>query len=223
MRLKQRKPWPKDSSRKGDGQISNTGSSIYDILVFSFTDTHTADEVVNELKASQKLGGYKVVAEAVVIREADGSVHVHEPGEGGKGATIGAVVGGAIGLLGGPVGVLWLAAAGGALGGVAGHFAGRSIPADDLKQIGEQLQPNSSAFLALVENTDAEAVVNSMSGVQANVVRVTLGDELSGTIAQSVEADVTASAPQASQATQPAATDAAAPAASQDAKETPKQ
>ena len=200
--------------------MSNTGSSIYNILVFSFTDTHTADEVVNELKASQKLGGYKIVAEAVVIREADGSVHVHEPGEGGKGTTIGAVVGGAIGLLGGPVGVLWLAAAGGALGGVAGHFAGRSIPEDDLKKIGEQLQPNSSAFLALVENTDAEAVVNSMSGVNANVVTVTLGDELSGTIAQAVEADITVTAPQASQA--PAAAEATAPATSQDARETPK-
>ena len=195
--------------------MSDTGSSIYNILVFSFTDTHTADEVVNELKASQKLGGYKVVAEAVVIREADGSIHVHEPGKGGRGATIGAVVGGAIGLLGGPVGVLWLAAAGGALGGVAGHFAGRSIPADDLKKIGEQLQPNSSAFLALVENTDAEAVVNSMSGVNANVVTVTLGDELSGTIAQSIEADVTVTDPQASQA--------AAPAFSKDTKEAPKQ
>jgi uncharacterized membrane protein len=210
-------------NRRGDVKMSNTGSSIYDILVFSFADTHTADEVVNELKASQKLGGYNVVAEAVVIREADGSVHVHEPGEGGKGATIGAVVGGALGLLGGPVGVLWLAAAGGALGGVAGHFAGRSIPADDLKKIGEQLQPNSSAFLALVEETDAEAVVNSMSGIQANVVTVTLGDELSGTIAQAVEAGVSVSAPQTSQATQPSATEAAAPAASQDAKETPKQ
>ena len=211
--------------------MSNTDSSIYDILVFSFADTHTADEVVNELKASQKLGGYKVVAEAVVIREADGSIHIHEPGEGGKGATIGAVVGGAIGLLGGPVGVLWLAAAGGALGGVAGHFAGRSIPADDLKKIGEQLQPNSSAFLALVEDTDAEAVLNSMSDVQANVVTVTLGDELSGTVAQAVTADVTVSAPQASQAatpttsesTKPSEGSAAAPAASQDAKETPKQ
>ena len=132
-------------------------------------------------------------------------------------------MGGAIGLLGGPVGVLWLAAAGGALGGVAGHFAGRSIPADDLKKIGEQLQPNSSAFLALVENTDAEAVVNSMSGVNANVVTVTLGDELSGTIAQAVEADVTVIAPQASQATPQASTEAAAPATSEDTRETSKQ
>ncbi len=203
--------------------MSKSGSSIYDILVFSFADTQTADNVVNELKASQKLGGYKVVAEAVVIHEADGSVHVHEPGEGGKGATIGAVVGGALGLLGGPVGVLWLAAAGGAVGGVAGHFAGRSIPADDLKKIGEQLQPNSSAFLALVENTDAEAVVNSMSGVNANVVTITLGDELSGTIAQAVEADVTVTPQQASQATTPAATESATPATSEATKETSKQ
>jgi len=203
--------------------MSNTGSSIYNILVFSFTDTHTADEVVNELKASQKLGGYKVVAEAVVIHEADGSVHVHEPGEGGKGAAIGAAVGGAIGLLGGPLGVLWLAAAGGAVGGVAGHFAGRSIPADDLKKIGEQLQPNSSAFLALVENTDAEAVVNSMSDINANVVTITLGDELSGTIAQAIEADVSVKAPQASQATTSTTTEAATPATSEETKETSKQ
>ena len=202
--------------------MSNTGSSIYDILVFSFTDTHTADDVVNE-KASQKLGGYKVVAEAVVIHEADGSVHVHEPGEGGKGAAIGAVVGGALGLLGGPVGVLWLAAAGGAVGGVAGHFAGRSIPANDLKKIGEQLQPGSSAFLALVENTDAEAVVNSMSGINANVVTITLGDELSGTIAQAIEADVSVAPEQASQLSKPATTDTATAATGEETKETSKQ
>jgi hypothetical protein len=36
--------------------------------------------VVNEVQASQKPGGYKVV----VIREADSSIHVHEPGKGGK-------------------------------------------------------------------------------------------------------------------------------------------
>src|SRR5437764_13853271 len=195
--------------------MNSKGSSIYNILVFSFADTQTADAVVHELKASQKLGGYKVVAEAVVVRESDGSVHVHEPGKGGRAATIGAVAGGVLGLLGGPAGVLWLAAAGGALGGVAGHFAGRSIPAADLKQIGEQLQPNSSAFLALVEDTDAEAVVNNLAGYNANVVTVTLGDELSGTIAQAVEADVTMTAPQASQATPPAT--------SEDTKETSKQ
>ncbi len=198
--------------------MSNKGPSIYDILAFSFADTRTADAVVNELKASQKLGDYKVEAEAVVIREADGSVKVHEPGKGGRDATIGAVAGGFLGLLGGPVGVLWLAAAGGGLGGVVGHFAGRAIPADDLKQIGEQLRPNSSAFLALVEDTDAEVVVNSMSGYKANVVTVTLGDELSGTIAQAVEADVAEPGAQTSQE----ATSMTSQATKEDTKQTPK-
>ncbi len=201
----------KGSSKK---RSSKKGSTIYDILVFSFAGTQAAGEVVQELKSGQNLGGYKVVAEAVVVREADGSVKVHEPGAGGKGATIGAVAGGALGLLGGPAGVLWLAAAGGAIGGVAGHFAGREIPKKDLKQIGAQLQPNSSAFLALVEDTDAEAMVNSMSGYEANVVTVTLGDKLSGTIAQAVEVDVEGSAPTKGQA--------ATTAASQPAKEAPK-
>jgi uncharacterized membrane protein len=179
--------------------MNKQGSSIYDILVFAFTDTRTADAVVEELKASQKLGGYKVVAEAVVIHEADGSVHIHEPGKGGRGATIGAVAGGALALLGGPVGVLALAVTGGVIGGVAGHFAGREISADDLKQIGAQLPPNSSAFLALVENTDAEAVVNNMKGYKANVVTVTLGDELSGTIAQAIAAEIQVPASQTGQ------------------------
>ena len=203
--------------------MSKKGSSIYNILVFSFTDTQTAGEMVKELKSQQKLEGYKVVAEAVVVREADGSIKVHEPGKGGRDAAIGAAVGGALGLFGGPVGVLWLAAAGGSIGGVIGHFAGRAIPKKDLEQIGEQLQPNSSAFMALVEDTDAEAIVNSMAGYNANVITVTLGDELSGTIAQSVEADVTVSAPQANQAATPAASETAPPAPSEVAKETPKQ
>ena len=179
--------------------MNKQGSSIYDILVFAYADTRTADAVVEELKASQKLGGYKVVAEAVVIHEADGSVHIHEPGKGGRGAAIGAVAGGALALLGGPVGVLALAVTGGVIGGVAGHFAGREISADDLKKIGAQLPPNSSAFLALVEDTDAEVVVNSMKGYKANVVTVTLGDELSGTIAQAIAAEIQVPASQTGQ------------------------
>ena len=57
-------------------------------------------------------------------------------------------------------------------------------------------------------------MVNSMSGYEASVVTVTLGDKLSGTIAQAVEVDVEGSAPTKGQA--------ATTAASQPAKEAPK-
>ena len=69
--------------------------------------------------------------------------------------------------------------------------------------------------MALVEDTDAEAIVNSMAGYNANVITVTLGDELSGTISQVTEADIEVTAPETGQAAQPAAEQAEKPATEQ--------
>jgi uncharacterized membrane protein len=170
------------TTKQGSGKV-------YHIVMFSFADTRSADEAVKEIKAEQKTEGYKVVAEAVVIREADGSVHIHEPGRGGVGGTIGAVAGGLLGLLGGPVGVLALAAAGGVAGGVAGHFIGRSIPAEDLKKAGESLPPNTSAFMVLVEDIESETLIRDLAIPNANVVTLTVGDELSGVIVSAIDAE----------------------------------
>ena len=63
-------------------------------------------------------------------------------------------------------------------------------PAKELKALGEQMQPNSSAFMAIVEDVDAENVLNDMAGYSANVITLTVGDELSGQIAAAVAADV---------------------------------
>ena len=46
--------------------------------------------------------------------------------------------------------------------------------------------PDSSAFLLLVEDIESEAVVDSMKGYNANVVTLTVGDDLSGQIASYV-------------------------------------
>ena len=61
----------------------------------------------------------------------------------------------------------------------------------DLKQIGESMTPDSSAFLLLVEDVESEAVVDSMKGYNANVVTLTVGDELSGEIASYVAGEAT--------------------------------
>ena len=52
------------------------------------------------------------------------------------------------------------------------------------------MQPDTSAFLLLLEDKETEAVIKSMSGYSANVVTLTLGDELSGEIAQVVAGEV---------------------------------
>lgn len=166
------------------------GNKVYDIVLFSFIGEKTAAGIVEEIKAQQKLAGYTLIAEGVVERDQSGKLHIHEPGRGGRGGSIGAIAGGVAGLFFGPAAVLFLAVTGGTIGGVAGHFAGRAIPADDLKQLGDALPVNSSAFVVLIEDTTAEQLIGTMQGYTTDVVTVTVGDELSGEIDMALFADI---------------------------------
>jgi len=166
-------------------------SNVYNILAFNFAGQDTAKETVKEVRSSGALEGYKIAAEAIVEQDANGKVHFHETGHGGLGAVGGAVVGGLLGLIGGPAGILAWAVGGAVVGGVAGKYLGRPIAKGDLEEIGEAMQPDTSAFLLLLEDTDSEAVVKNMSGYSTNVVTLTMGDELSGQIASYVAGAVT--------------------------------
>ena len=165
-------------------------SAVYNILAFVFDGQGTAKQNLKDAKSAGAFEGYEIVAQAIVEQDPKGKVHIHEPGHGVWGAVIGGTVGGLLGLIGGPVGVLALAASGAAVGGVAGHLD-RAIPKDDLEEIGEAMTPNTSGILLLLEDTYSEAAVDSMSGYNANVVTLTVGDELSGQIAQYTAGEAT--------------------------------
>jgi uncharacterized membrane protein len=169
----------------------DTSSAIYNILAFCFDGQDTAKETLKEAKAAGALEGYTVLAQATVEQDEKGKVHIHEPGKGGVGATAGAVGGGLLSLIGGPVGLLAWAVGGAVVGGVAGKYLGRPIAKGDLKEIGDALSPDSSAVLLLLEDKDTEAAVDGMSGYKAQVVTLTVGDELSGEIAQFAAGTVT--------------------------------
>ena len=158
-------------------------SAVFNILAFNFDGEKTAEETVKEIKKSGALDGQLIVAEAVVSVNEKGKPHIHEPGHGVLGGTIGAFGGGLLGLIGGPAGLLAWTVGGAVVGGVAGKYLGRPFSRGDLKEIGEAMSPDSSAFLLLVEDIDSEVVVDSLEGYNANVVTLTVGDELSGQIA----------------------------------------
>ena len=169
---------------------NGNGSAVYNILAFAFVGKDTAGLTLDEIEIDDLLEGYDIVAQAVVEQDEKGKVHVHEPGKGGKGAAIGGAIGGVLGIFGGPAGVLALGAAGAAIGGWAGHLD-RYIPKEDLEELGEALSPDSSALLLLLEDTYSEGVINDMGGYEANVVTLTVGDDLSGEIAQYTAGAVT--------------------------------
>ncbi|MBE2223881.1 MAG: DUF1269 domain-containing protein [Anaerolineae bacterium] len=170
-------------------------AAVYNILAFNFAGEKTAEETVKEIRKSGVLNGQLIVAEAIVSVDAKGKSHIHEPGHGIAGGTMGVVAGGLLGLIGGPAGLLAWTVGGAVVGGVAGKYLGRPFSKGDLKEIGEAMQPDTSAFLLLVEDWTSENIINRMDGYNANVITLTVGDELSGEIAQMTTVEVTEDAP----------------------------
>ena len=169
-------------------------NTVYHIIAFTFPGQKRADEVVDDLKASAKTANMKIVTSAVVEVDVKGKTHVDETGHGTAGAATGLVAGGLLGLIGGPAGLLVWALGGALIGGVAGKRVGQVIPKEDLEALGRQLPPNSSAFIVIVEDRDAEAAIDQMEGYNAQVVTLTIGSQASGEIDAWVAAEVTAPA-----------------------------
>lgn len=165
-------------------------STIYNVLAFTFEGEDTAKDIVKQIKKSGSLDGQAIVAEAIVSVNEKGKTHIHEPGHGVLGGAVGVVGGGILGIIGGPAGLLAWTVGGAVVGGVAGKYLGRPFSNGELKEIGESMPPDSSAFLLLVEDFQSEDVINHMDGYNANVVTLTIGDELSGQIAQYVSGEV---------------------------------
>ena len=168
-------------SKKDKGQ-----AAVYNIVAFNFDGKDTAKETIKQAKKAGALDGYDIVVEAIVEQDEKGKVHLHEPGHGIMGGAVGAGGGALLGLIGGPAGLLAWTVGGAVVGGAAGKYFGRPISKGDLKEIGEAMSPDTSAFLLLLEDTQTEDVVKSMSGYSAAVVTLTVGDELSGQIASYV-------------------------------------
>jgi len=168
----------------------DTGSAIYEIVAFCFDGQKTAKQTFKNAKKAGLLDGYAIVVQAIVEQNKKGKVSVNEAGRRGVGATVGVVAGGLLGLIGGPAGLLAWTVGGAVVGGIAGKHLGQPIAKGDLKELGKSLTPDSSAVLLLLEDVYTEAAVDSMSGYTANVVTLTLGNELSGEIARFVAGSV---------------------------------
>jgi uncharacterized membrane protein len=158
----------------------------YHLVMCSFDGRETAARVVARLKLERVLEGCEIEGEALVTRDASGRIHYHEKGSAGMGATVGATTMGIIGFVGGPVVLPIMVVAGALLGGVAGHFAGQVLPAEDLRRVAESLQPDHSAWLGLVDTAHADAVAGVFEGEKAEILNIPVEAELSAAIREAV-------------------------------------
>ena len=129
------------------------------LLVAAYVDENRADATLDDLKQARDAQQF-YFDDAVVVRcDANGKVHTNETGDmsTGKGAGIGALIGGVIGILGGPAGIVIGAGAGAALGGIAAHTDG-GFDDDSIKQLGAALTPGSSALVVTTSQDFVESV-----------------------------------------------------------------
>jgi uncharacterized membrane protein len=131
--------------------------------VAAYRDERAADQVADALKRAKGYGQIYYQNLAVVRKNPEGKVKIKETGDMsfGPGAGIGAVVGGALGLLAGPGGLVAGAAAGAAIGGAGAALHDAGIPDERLEEIGDVLGPGNSAVIGIFEQVrvDKETMV----------------------------------------------------------------
>jgi uncharacterized membrane protein len=146
-------------------------------LVAVFSEEATAGEA---LKAIQKAKvDEKIYFEdaSVIKRDPDGSIHIKETDDAsaGKGAGIGAVIGGVIGLIGGPAGVVIAAGTGAAIGGLMAK-GDAGFRDKDLEEVGENLDPGTSALVAITSQAFLDPTRDYLAQYDAKVTTHELGE-----------------------------------------------
>ncbi len=198
-------------------------SATYEILMAVFPDRPRAEVTMDAIKQMSKRGEIEILDAALVEKDVSGKVHISEVKDltPRKGATRGAAIGGAIGLIF-PPSILASAALGAAAGGLMGRLRDTGIKTAELKDAGAQLNPGQTGVVAVVEATWAEKLSQALEGqerlarlvLEADEAAVLVGDAETGAIAgaawTTIDAESSAESAEASPA--PGAETSAGPA-----------
>src|SRR6476661_2051204 len=138
-----------------------------EVFVAAYSDEAGAGVACRDLKDMQLAGSIHIVDAAVVVRKADGKVHFEETADpsGKTWAKRGAIAGGLVGLLFPPAIIASAAVTAGA-GGVWGKIRDKGFKDEDLKAVGESLEPGSSALIAIAEDKVVEHLTQGLEGYE---------------------------------------------------------
>lgn len=156
-----------------------------ELVVAAFTDEKGAEKALETLKQAKKEKLIYIRDAAVITCDANNKVHIKETADmrGGKGAGIGALVGGAVGLIF-PPSILASAAVGAVVGGLGAKLHDAGFRDEQLKEIGASLKPGTSAIVAVIEHVWVDEIERELANQGAQLVRQAIKDD----VAQQLEA-----------------------------------
>ena len=152
----------------------------YAVIVATFRDEKDADKALDNLKAERKEKSFTIQDAAIIKKDASGKLHVKETADlsGGKGAGIGLILGAAIGLIGGPIGLVAWGAGGALVGGIAAKLHDSGIKNEELLKIGSDMPPESSALVVVIDPNWTSPIEKELAAAGAQVSTTAIAAEI---------------------------------------------
>ncbi len=142
------------------------------LVVAYFDEEDAAREALSELVEAHKKEDLPLDGAAVVHREAEDKLELKEVGDthATRGAGVGALIGGALGALFGPLGVIGGGAIGAYYGSIIAATVDEGIPNEALEEIGAMLPVGGTALVVLTSEEDAGLVEERLASLGGRVV-----------------------------------------------------
>jgi uncharacterized membrane protein len=155
-----------------------------EFLAITFDEADEAAAALRSIRALEKDGGIRLEDTAVVRKDAEGNVTIHN--EMASGTETGAVVGA---VLGGLLFVVFPVAAvvGGAVaGGLVGRAAAPGIDGAFVKEVGEDLPAGGSALFLQIKSGDSGPLIGALRQYHGRVRQTSLDDEIEQALDESL-------------------------------------
>jgi uncharacterized membrane protein len=142
------------------------GSTVQ-VFVAVFGDEAGAKTSLRDFQAMDKAGSIDLIDAAVINRHEDGKVTFEETTDpdGKTWGKRGLIVGGLAGLIF-PPSLLASAAVGGGAGALWGKVRDKGIKDDDLRSIGESMDPGTSAIIAIAQDRVLDQLEAGLAGYE---------------------------------------------------------
>lgn len=158
-----------------------------DVFVAAFGNETQAGVALKDFKEMNREGSIDLIDAVVLVHGRDGKVRFDETADpsGKKWAKRGAIAGGLVGLIF-PPSIIAGAVVGGAGGGIWGKIRDKGFKDDDLKAIGESLEPGTSAIIAIAEDRVVERLETGLAGYE-RIARHALSAEAAAQIEAEID------------------------------------
>jgi uncharacterized membrane protein len=160
------------------------------VFIATFGDEVQAGQVLKDFQTMDSEGSIDLIDAAVIVHTQEGKVEFEETADPSvkKWGKRGAIAGGIVGLIFPPT-IIVSAAVGGGAGAIWGKVRDKGFKDEDLKAVGDGMDPGTSAIIAVAEDRVIERLENGIAGYE-RIARHTVSAEAALAItAETAEAE----------------------------------